>query len=499
MMLEGHPLFIPADSGSGTLGQPHAIGESGGTLTGLETLYANWLNIVPDPDEAMAQDPDVLSKLHNQADVMQCMQKRAMTVRALPWKVQPNPYAEDKAVAQKIADYAAQVFDGINTLRDFIQQCQNAILPGGVGHEWMWQIEADGTERPVESIAIHKTRLLYDRLGNILLRTRTDPVFGVYLGANPGNEALARGLPAGKITYWAYEKIPGEWNKPELEGYRYWGRGLDVPLYYCMSFDQYILRFQMKWLEQYGLPPKLIYYPNTTQAGEKAQIQAVARSLAGNSVTSIPRDVGAGNEYSRFKIETLDVPSPSYDAFNQFYQIRTKPAINGIILGSSDEMAQGEGGGGYASHQSRRDAGPMVLYKADAENINQTINRQLMPAIFKRGPRQWRNLPWTYLPRFQLIAEEEKDRLQEATILETVTRFLSIVEDEAYDRVGFKKPSEDDKTIGGAPLPGEENPFDTTGKTDKGAGAGLMRSPIGEKKQGTDTAEKKPSKTTGDE
>lgn len=490
MMLGGQPIFIPADSGSGTLGQPHAIGESGGALTGFETLYNFYLNWVPDPDEALAQDPDILSKLHNQADVMQCMQKRKLTVRALPWKVQPNKYAEDKELAQKLADYAARVFDGINTLRDFIQQCQEAILAGGVGHEWMWQTEADGTERPVESIAIHKTRLLYDRLGNLLLRTRSDPVFGVYLGANPGNEQLAKGLPAGKITYWAYEKIPGEWFKPELEGYRYWGRGLDVPLYYAVTFDQYVLRFQMKWLEMYGIPPRLLYYSNALGGSDKSMAETVARSLRGGAVTSIPRPPGTGKEYDFFKVEDMPVPAPSYDAFNQFYEKRTKPAINGIILGSADEMGQGDKGG-YAGHQSRRDSGPMILFKADAENINQTINRQLMPAIFRRGPRQYRNLPWEYMPRFQLIAEEEKDRLQEATILQTVTQFMPVVEDEAYDRVGFRKPSPDDKVIGGAPTPGEANPFDSGGDM-----PGVEKSPVGEREHGADQSQEKETAAT---
>lgn len=483
MQLEGQPLFIPADSGTGTLGQPHAFGQSGGRLAGLETLYDFYINTVPDPDEAMAQDPDILSKLHNQADVMQCMEKRSLTVRGMPWKCEPNKYAEDKALAQELSEYAAKVFDGITTLRDFFQECQKAILPGGIGHEWMWQKEVDGTERPIACWGIHKTRLLFDRLGNLQLRTRTNPVFAVYIGANPGNEALAKGFPPGKFTYWTYEKVPGEWNKPELEGYQYWGRGLDVPLYYAVTFDMYVLRFQMKWIEQYGLPTKLMYYPDNVMAGTKAQAQAVARSLAGNPVVSIPRQPGQGNEYSLYKIESMDVPSPSFDAFSEFYKVRTKPAINGICLGSANEMEDGEKGG-YASHQSRRDSGPMILFKADAERISDVINRQLMPAIFRRGPAKFRNLPWHYMPRFKLIAEEEKDRLQEATILQTVTQFMPIVEDEAYDRVGLRKPAKEDKTIGGAPMPGEGNPFDGmgTGDPDK-------KSPVGEKKGGTDVSE----------
>lgn len=460
MQVEGGTQFIPADSGSGWLGQPLAVGQPGGRLTSFETLNDFYLDQVLDPDEALAKDPDILSKITNQADVMACMEKRAKSVCCLPIKWDANPLAPNEALAKECALWASRCWDQIQEVRNFYYQCQYGIIPGGVGFEVMWQQGADGAEVPYQIFPFHKTRLLADRLGNWALLTRWSPAFGTYLGANSTSPQLVSSFPLGKILYYTYRREPGTWLKPALEGYMYFGKGLDVELYYVVTFDQFVQRFQMKWLEKFGMPPMFLYYPDTATSNDISAMNQVLKSMRGESVIRVPRPVGIGREYDRFKIETPPVPSPSFDAYNQFYLIRTKPAIEALMLGSSDEQSNKESGGGYSGHQSRRDSGPMVFYKHDARLIDDVVNSQLVPAMMKRGPKKFRNLTPDYYPKHHLVVEEERDRLQESAIIETVSKFVPLVEEEVYDRVGFRRPQPGDKTVGGAMMTMEEDdPF----------------------------------------
>ena len=102
---EGGFQQIPADSRQGGLYRPFATGQSGGRLASLETLYDFWLNNVPDPDSAFAADPGFGAKLRMQPDVHGAMTKRELSVASMPWRVEPGPDAEDKALAGKIAGW----------------------------------------------------------------------------------------------------------------------------------------------------------------------------------------------------------------------------------------------------------------------------------------------------------------------------------------------------------------------------------------------------------
>jgi hypothetical protein len=432
----------------GDLYRPLLVGSEDERLTNLQTLYDFWIDNVPDPDEALAQDPNILEKLHNQSDVVACMEKRAKTVAGFGWKINPSKSGGDEQLAHKIAQYVASVFDRINMMR-VIEEMQRGILPGGVGHEWLWHKEADDSYRPAVAHAIHKTRILFDREGNLCLKTRQNPVYGSYTGYNPTDPSkaitsLINGVPHGRITYHMYRAEPGTWYKPQLEGYSYFGRGLDVDLYLPVTFDQYVQKAALKWIEKYGNPPTFIYHPSNDGPAVKAQMALVLASLRGESVVTIPRDTGE-NYDNRYHIERPPIPGPAFDAFTSFYEKRTRPAIAAIILGSGDELIKTKSGG-YSDHVSRRDSGPMVLFKADSNNIENTLNSQLIPSIVRRGPFG-NAIPFELFPKFELDCREERDRMQEASIIERVSKIVPLKETEVYDRIGFTPPEKDDRTI----------------------------------------------------
>lgn len=439
---EGGTVSQPIDSHGGQLFRPFGARADGGRLATLETLYDFFINHVPDPDEALRQDPDILEKINNQADVIQCLRKRSFTVAQQPWKINPAQDVEDEELAEKVARYVQWVLKQLPNIEQLFEQMETAIIPGGIGIELVWNREADGTERPVQFWSVHKSRFLFDRLGNLCLRTRDYPVWGVHTGANPGITGGPTLQPTrGKFLYHVYRREPGSWEKPELEGYQYYGKGEDTTLYIPVTFDHFCHRFQMKWIERFGVPPTVVYHPLNESA---ANIVAVARSLRGESVISVPRQIGPNNENSHYMIEQLDVPSPSFDAFESYYRERTKNSIGGILLGSVDEMSKSESGS-YSDHVSRRDSGPMIYYAYDAKCIAATINHQLIPTIIDHSP--FKDLPTNYYPAFVMEPKEEKDQLQQVQVLNETAKAVHVPEDEYYDRAGIRKPNAGERTV----------------------------------------------------
>jgi phage gp29-like protein len=452
MLTEGGGYRVPPDSGMGSLFRPFAGATEGGQVSTLETLYDFWINDVPDPDEAIRRDPNIRQKLRMHPDVASAMRKRELTVASFPDRIEPNPDAEDKKIARDVAEYVNWVWRQIPKTNLLYQQMQGAVLDGGRGHEWIWHREANGVERPVGFYAVDKSRFVFDRLGNMALRTRTEPVWGAYVMTNPQSQPNGH-FPRGKFTYHMHRQEPGTWDDPEIEGYMYFGAGEDVALYYLVTFDIFVLRFRMKWLEMFGLPPTNIYYPHNWPE-TKGVLGNLVKQVHHQTIATIPRNPEK-DKNGLFEVEYRNVPGMSYDAFQSFSDKYTKPRVDAILLGSAEEGQKSEHGG-FSDHVARQDSGPNVWYRWDAKNISGTLTHQLIPPIvWGRFP----NLPYEYMPILKLEPKEERDRTQESQILETATKFVPVAEQEVYDRLGFRVPKDDEKTIFN-PGMGQSDPFD---------------------------------------
>lgn len=437
---------IPADSGLGPVGRPRAHGQQGGQIASLETFFDYFINNVPPPDEAKQLDPDIETKIRMHPDVVASYTKREFSVSAMPWRIDANKDAPDQHVAQQVAKYCAKVVRSLPNFEQAIEHLQYAVLVGGQGLELVWHQDADGREYPISFHPVHMSRFLFDRLGNMALLTRDYAVWGVYVSSDP-RAKFQRALPRGNFIYHIYKQGQGIWEKPQLEGYRYYGYGLDVGLYYVITFDVFCLKFRMKFLERWGMPPTVLYYPENRAA--TGEILHIVNSLRGESVISCPKLMGSGvndNVNSLYKVEQLPTPTGSYDFFEGFSERYTKPRVDAIILGSAEETQKQDGKGGYSDHVSRRDTGPNVWFKRDARNISSTLTHQLMPAIaLGRFP----NLPAEYWPSFVLEPKEEKDRMQELEIIEAGSKLVPIPQDYVYETSGLPKPKKGEQIIGG--------------------------------------------------
>jgi len=245
-------------------------------------------------------------------------------------------------------------------------------------------------------------------------------------------------------------RMPGTWDNTGLEGYVYYGLGEDVALAYVLTYDTFVLRFRMKWLEKFAMPPIDIYYADNMQQFIP-NLRRIVDSTRGESSTTIPRP--AGDKFDDwFHIEQRQVPSPSYDAMAAFSEEWTRPRINAILLGESWEKKKQ---GGFSNNQQEQESGPQVWFEWDSTNISQTITEQLVPAIIQMGPASINILPPSCFPIFTLEATEVKDVMKEIGVAKNLATLVPIATQELYERSGYRIPQDGEETVGGIPEPME--------------------------------------------
>lgn len=450
-------MYVPADSGNGNIGRPRAVGPQGGRIASLETFFDFYIDNVPQPSEARQYNPNFEQVLRMHADVYAAHEKRTISVSAMPWRVEPNPDGPEKHIADLVADHCKKVIEKIPNFQQVIEHLQYAVLVGGQGLEVVWNQEVNGVEVPVSIHPVHMTRFGFDRLGNMALLTRNTPVWGAYVSGNP-QMIYTRALPRGRFIYHQHKQGQGQWDRPEFEGYAYYGIGLDVPLYYVVTFDIFCLKFRMKFLERYGIPPTVLYVPDNRITSR--EVMRIADSLRGESMVTIPRLMGtsadSNNFNSLYKVDQMPVPTGSYDFFEGFSDRYTLPRVNAIMLGSSGEgksggKEDGGTGGGYSKAVQERDSGPNMWFKRDAARISETLTGQFIPAIvLGRFP----GMTPDYWPIFSIEPKEEKDRSQELDIAQKASTMVPVTKAHIYDAADLPVPQPGEETVGGQQQPG---------------------------------------------
>lgn len=472
-LLLGQGQFrVPIDSGYGDVYRPFATGYKDQRILTLETLYDFFINNVPDPDSAMAQDPNFDAKMDTHPDVVAAFRKRELTVASFQWQIQPSEKRDiDPIFAQKVADYVEDVIEDFPNFVEFIRMMQRAVLLGGQGFELVWA-NVNGYDRPVEYFPVHKSRFVFDRLGNMAALTRSTPVWGAYVGRTPQRMPtgeFAYYTPGGRFIYHKYMAEGGPWQRPADEGYLYWGRGENTRLYIPVTFDNFVIRFRMRWLEKHGMPLTVMYHPDNWNP---QAVTDIATQLREESIIRIPKKIGGG-EMNRNHFFELDFKEPSkmgYDAFQEFQDNWVKNRIERILLGAADTGEQGEKGG-YAAKTQLQDSGPGVIFKYDAQNCSETINHQLIPYIvWARYP----GLENKYFPKFVMEPKEEKDEKARLEVAQLASTMVPIRRDEIYEASGFSRPKEGDQDVVFNPNV-SENPFEGMGGI--GGGNGLASDP----------------------
>lgn len=452
LLMRNGTYTVPADSGIGDVYRPKAVGQDGGRgrVATPETLFDNFINVVPDPDEAFQLNPNIEQQIRMHPMVAANFNKRSFTVSSMPWRVEPNPRAENKHAASLIADYCTDVLAKIPNFEQCIEIMEYAVIAGGQGLEFVWHQDANGVEYPVAWHPVHKSRFSWDRLGNLALLTRDQAVWGAYVAMNPQeqHQNFKGPLPQGKFIYHIYKKGQGTWYRPALEGYSYIGQGEDVAIYYVLTFDIFCLKYRMKFLEKYALPPSRLYFPSNMATSRDTQ--RIMDSIRGESLVTIPfvpfggTGNGTTDHNNMYKLEDLPTPKGSFDYFDSHTNGYTKPCLKAILLGD-DSGDKEESKGGYSSDVSKRDAGPNVFFRRDAKIIGSTFTTQLMPSI---ATGRFPNITSDLYPIFSLESKEEKDRMQELQIIEQAQKSgLQITEQHAYDAADLPIPKPGDKLL----------------------------------------------------
>ena len=464
-MQSGGIMSVPVDSRTGQVYRPTLQGPAGSPLSTFERYFDFFIDNVPDPDTALAMNPAFDELMRQQPDAHAAFLIREQTVAQYDWTINPADGdgipGFDVALAAQVANYAKSVFNGLD-MTALHEDMQQAISLGGAGHEFIWQPGFDGVERPKRFIYIHKSNYVFDRLGNQALLTRGTPVWGSYSSANtsqpPAPVKFADGryasyFPDGKFIYHRYQALGGSWTRPAEAGYQYWGRGEDTRIYILVTAAQAVLRFWLKFLERWGIPPTDVYFPDNLRPS--AEVQAIVSDAINGATNAIPRQIGQPYD-SMYHIETRNPPGGSNEYFFTFLDRYVAPKIRMIILGSADEQQNSGASGGYSDHVSRKESGSGVVFRRDGLRISETLNRQLVPHIVLR---KFRGLPAMYWPKHSLLAEEERDRKQEIEIAQILSSLVPIKEDEVYERSGFTKPEEGDKIVFNKQGPGMDDPF----------------------------------------
>lgn len=497
-------IYKNPNENTGKLVRPFGVpNQEGGRLATLQTLYDFFIDVVPDPDTALAQNPDFDEYLTQQPDVLAAMRLRELTVASLPAKIKPSEAPGiDREQAQKIADYVNDVFNALTNRMELYRQMQNAVMMGGQGHEWVWARDGLGIDRPVNYFPIHKTRFVFDRTGNLSILTREYPVWGVVASRNPERMPDGRHIykaTGGKFTYHKYMSHGGPWHRPAAEGYIYWGRGEDTNLYIPVTFDQFVLRFQMKWLEKHGMPTSVLYHPENSEL--TSQTLKIAESIRDEAVIRIPRPIGPGEENSWFHLEFVDPPASGYEAFSQFHDSWTAPRIEKILLGGANLLNLGESGA-YAATVDQRDSGMDIIFRFDAQNINETINTQLIPYIVCA---KFKGCDSKYWPKHALEPAEQVDQQVKMSVLQQGAALVPVRKASIYQAMGEKPPGDDEETVFVGMQPdgafdgfpqNSAAPKKPAGKTDKSTG-NKKREPITSKSTRSQSGKKPPPKKSG--
>ncbi len=446
----GGLAIVPQDSGYGGLGRPTAVSEAGGRqgrIGTLETLFDFYIDNVADPDYALGQNIHADEIIRQQPDVAAAMGLRELTVASMPAAIEPAKGARlDMTMARTIGDYVQDVWSRLPNTSDLYRGMQQAVLQGGTGFEIIWDVQ-NGFEVPINYFNIHKTRFTFDRKGRMALLMRTAPTWGSYIAdpiaGVPATQPSVNGFKPfypnipGKFIYHKNMSEGGSWHRQATEGFNYWGRGLNNVLWNLVQFDAFVTRFRVKFLERFGYPMTVLYYPDgDDNAG--AQIRSIANQVRKEVFATIPRR-GGENVDGLYKLEHIQPNMSGQDYFEKFQETFIRTKIEKIILGGANLMQLGSSGS-YGASVDQRDSGSEIIFRYDAKNIDETLNCQLIPHIVWA---RWPTCPVEYMPKHVMAPKQAPDRGADVEMLEALARSVPVAQADFYRAAGVDRPRND--------------------------------------------------------
>lgn len=273
------------------------------------------------------------------------MGKRERAILTLPWSIEPprNPSAKEKRNAAAAGELVAAVPGLEDTLVNMMDACGH----GFAALEITWSRPSAGERLPAAIEHRPQSWFKLDRETRTHLRLRD----GTPDGADP--------WPMGWIIH----------RHAARSGYLH-RAGLYRVLTWPWMLRQYSLRDLAEWLEIYGLPMRLGYYPRGAEAAEKAALYRAVRDLGRHAAGIMPEGM---------RIDLLAAAEGQADPFMAMVH-HSEACISRATVGGSLSSTPGATGlgSGVAELQGevKRD-----LLVADARQIQTTLATELVYPI----------------------------------------------------------------------------------------------------------------------
>lgn len=379
--------------------------------------------VVTDPDYALRKDPKVYMRMLRDPQIYYCLEVRKAATTGLPWVVRPPDDFMNDPQALEFANAAERRLKKISNISEMFSNLMDALLPGMAVVELVWGLDPDSGEYVVkEHFPVWKDRFVFDKDGNLRLKTRNSPVTG-------------EPVPSYKFIHHIFNVSDGSWLRPEEMGYCYFGKGLaDTPLYHYFYFKVVTLRYLLKALEQYGLPFKLLYTgpQNALLAQRMADIMA---ALQNDSVVQVPGKKGEVN---------VDVvkSTGSVDFFISFIEYIDR-LITRAILGQ-ELMTEMPDVGSYAAARVHRSVF-MQIVESDKNQLEDTINKTLMKYDADLNTPQ---LPEKVRPRFLFKSAPSTDAAAFLQVVNAAINLgLEVSEAQIREATGLREPFPGEATV----------------------------------------------------
>jgi SPP1 gp7 family putative phage head morphogenesis protein len=279
---------------------------------------------------------------------------RKRAVAGLPWGIAP---ASERRQDKKIAEYCTGAVKGIAGFRDALVGALDAIPKGYSGTEIDWR-SAPGRVW---------VNALYPRPARWFVPDVERPqVWRILSESNPsrGDELV----PAAWI--WHEAKAKAGSHAAET--------GLGRPLAWAYLFKSFTLKDWVIFAELYGAPLRIGKYPAGTSEPDRIALLSQLKALGVDAAAVFPDDVVVELKEAQ-KSGSIDV----YAKLIEWCERAQSKAILGQTL-TTEEGRSGSRALGQVHDQVRQD-----LLEADAEQLSETITRQLIQPLvdFQFGPQ----------------------------------------------------------------------------------------------------------------
>lgn len=467
--VDGKPL-----SKEGALLAPNALNVANVIQNAWKVYPHTW-------DEAMRDAPQNALAMRRDPFYRSMLQERTAPTINLDWEVWcPN---EDDPVQKLQRDTMQRAWDEVPDKPNLMHSLTDgALWWGRAGQQGMWGESDSGLTNWLYHEPVHGDSIQYqwDRTPVILIgyqqRSRieaTDPE-AVVTGTTRGAYGLRLYKPEYRRRFVLHTHVreASDYYEGEMSGGVH-GVGLRSWVYWGDYVRRDTLAAMMGFMNSTGMMDILVFnYPDGNPQAE-ARATANAKKVTGKFALICPRNP---SDSSWKAVEQISMNTAGIEVVQNLLENYFDRYTRELFVGQS--MSNGGGGPGGLEGDGRAElAGDtkFQLCKTDARRLGETLTRDwLIPC------RDF-NFPGSRIPlRMQPVLADPKAKEKAQNIAVCVANGIEIEEDEARRALGFTKPREGKKTIGGKPA---TDPNAPPGQP-PGAGGAVARPPSPPKPEG---------------